>query len=1246
MSEIATYTFLPWLRQGLANQISGSDGNRSTIPVDVNIRGERVDGSDAITSTVRKDIQIYGPGDITGIDKRAIIKVEPRHWITNFEPNYLPYIDFYDEDFPWRYTPEKNPTADHRLKPWLTLIVLKEEEFGDGKNIKDKPLPFIKISPQAKLPDLSQSWAWAHVQVNESLLEGTEAVTVRIEEERDDELDDQPSIIKAIDISDAEKLKFDDDSLINSAISDIINRNPDLAYSRIVCPRKLEDKVAYHAFLVPTFESGRLAGLGLNPSDAGIGDLAWYGKEENKRENRKGREFDLPYYHRWYFRTGTIGDFEYLVRLLDPKPVDSRVGVRDMDVQRPGANLKGLIDADGTAENEKLNGILRLGGVLRIPQSSQKDLAEAQKYEYWAFGNDLEANDIAAIDDPEQNIEQPDTINNFHSLQENIGAFINLSDTYQKEEAGTANSSANIEEAVAGDSDNNEYTINDNPDPLITAPLYGRWHALTQRLIKERDNSALTPNYNWIHELNLDPRFRVSAGFGTKVVQENQEDYMKAAWEQIGDVLEANRRIREAQLAKATSEVWYERHLRPIKERQASAWLTMTSPIHRRVLAEGVTVYHQKKQSKLTTAATSVNMRKVMRPRGKFLKRLPFDNTITPDNLYDRINESEVSAAPPREVPNGIQTPNDVANAIKPDRVPDVLINFLRKFPWLRWVLLAIAVLLILFLIIAKPSTAVVSTISFVVVALVYLFLLLSQWNRQQDAAKAILEENQTPESVDALPNSSDFRISTPEEGFEPQFGGNTDSAEAQRFKTALKEANTILVDSKAAGARIERPKLNIEGVNEATFKQIKPDLTIPRWINAAVQLPYFVIAQMKETFTEAMAYPTFDLPMYKPLADYSAELFLPNINYIDQNSISLLETNQKFIEAYMVGLNHEFARELLWREYPTDQRGSYFRQFWEASGFMDTQAVTKENLLVRYNKVFETKGMYIPELIEYWEQLKDGSIADGDLAKAHQLILKEEHKDIAPIHYWKKGSRLGDHDYRESPGEKEDELVLVIRGELLKKYPTAVIYAHRAVWQDENNEPALDDTRTLDKNKERMLRPIDNNNPSRTVIKSPLYEAKVDPDIYFFGFDLTVEEAQGGDGSNPDDDPGWFFVIKERPGEPRFGLDIGDGGNIEDGKIELWNDLSWGDITPAVPKDGFLQIVASVDENGDPVEDHTPTITAIQDLEAEDSEKIEQQGEDQQIQWSENMSSAELAYILYQVPVLVGVHASEMLPK
>ncbi len=56
---------------------------------------------------------------------------------------------------------------------------------------------------------------------------------------------------------------------------------------------------------------------------------------------------------------------------------------------------------------------------------------------------------------------------------------------------------------------------------------------------------------------------------------------------------------------------------------------------------------------------------------------------------------------------------------------------------------------------------------------------------------------------------------------------------------------------------------------------------------------------------------------MYEPLKDRSAAL-LPSINLIEFSSITLLETNQPFIEAYMVGLNHELlARALMALERP-----------------------------------------------------------------------------------------------------------------------------------------------------------------------------------------------------------------------------------------------------------------------------------------------------------------------------------------
>lgn len=1221
MSQIATYTFLPWLRQGLANQIDGQVGSRATIPVVITIKGKKVEGIGELTAPVNKSIEIYGPGDIIGIDKRAIIKEEPHNWITNFEPNYLPYIEFYDEDFPWRYTPLPNPN-NHRLKPWLVLVVLEEEEYENGQNIKDKPLPFIKVKDSKMLPDLEQSWAWAHVQVNESLVSETEI----------------------IEGTETPKIRFDNNGrFIAAELEKVIRSNPDLAYSRIFCPRRLKANVAYHAFLVPAFESGRLAGLGQNPESATFNQKAW--------DNTVAAAVELPFYHNWYFRTGNVGDFEYLVRLLEPKPIDSRVGTRDMDVQRPGANLKGLQEAD-------LQGVLKLGGALRIPASSQKDKAEAEKYEYWAFRGDKTPEEIAAIADKNNAVEQPLQIENLHPLQSNIARFINLTDKYQEKFAVSVederiieiHSSSGIEQEIDATPGTSEFDITNNPDPLITAPLYGQWHALTQRLVEERDDTEINPNYNWIHELNLDPRWRVSAGFGTKVVQENQENYMKAAWEQIGEVLEANKRIREAQLAKLSAEIWYKKHLSSIQSKSESQWLQVSSPIHTRVLSSvkledgterPLSVFYQKKESKLTTAATSVMMRKVMRPRGKFVKkRLKFTAEYTADNLITRMNAGEVSAAPPRTPPKGIQTPQNLVDAALPDNAPKFLLEWLKRFPWLRWIPLGIAILLLLFLLFFRPAVAIVSVVSALAVFMIYLFLWLSQLLRQMQGADRILEGNQSPESVNGLPNSTDFRITSPNEAFSPNFSQGEDSAELQRFKAALKDANLVLQESRRIGTVKPRPALDITAVNKAVFEKIDPSVTIPNWVISGLYLPPFIKAQQKETFKEAEAYPVFDLPMYKPLAEYSAELFLPNINYIEQNSISLLETNQKFIEAYLVGLNHEFARELLWREYPTDQRGSYFRQFWETNGLMDVTPVTRDTLEARYKKVFETKKLYIPELVEYKEKLENRAINldDAFLIEAHQHIFKEELKDIKPIHYWSKNARLGEHDYRELPGENEEEAVLVIRGELLKKYPTAVIYAHRAAWQDKDRKPVLNSSQTIDNTKERTLYPLTADqeaNPPRNIVKTPLYEAKVDPDIYFFGFDLTIPEAMGADGSNPTDDPGWFFIIKERPGEPRLGLDIGNGGNIDEAnKIELWNDLNWGDVKPAVPEGAYLQISSD-----------TPTVSADQTLEDDDDEKIVQQREDRQISWHRDMNAAELAYILYQVPVLVAVHASEMLP-
>ena len=124
------------------------------------------------------------------------------------------------------------------------------------------------------------------------------------------------------------------------------------------------------------------------------------------------------------------------------------------------------------------------------------------------------------------------------------------------------------------------------------------------------------------------------------------------------------------------------------------------------------------------------------------------------------------------------------------------------------------------------------------------------------------------------------------------------------------------------------------------------------------------------------------------------------------------------------------------------------------------------------------------------------------------------------------------------------------------------------------------------------------------------------------------MKAAKGGSGERPDDDPGWFFVIKERPGEPRFGFDA-----EQQPSMSVWNDLSWPDVQPG-PPGAYIQIASA------------PASFALTTPGVEDQEKDVQFQEDKKVAWSRDMSSAELAYILYQAPVLVGVHAAEMLPK
>lgn len=1117
MSEaFGSYSFLPWLRQGVARAITSEDGDasvilRATAHVQLKLTGEGLDGA-PLEAQVARDVELFGPGEVIGIEDRAIVRTDPRPWITNFEPNYLAQVEFYEEDFPWRYTPAAPSASKLRLRPWIQLVVLKDtgdpatSEFQEQRAVAGRPLPFIAVKDFNAFPPADELWAWAHVHVNKAL-----GAT--------------PDELVAMDVPGAV-----------GRMASAIAANPDIAYSRILCPRRLEENCAYHAFLVPTFERGRLAGLGLDP---GLSPFA----SESATTDYAARPEKLlmPYYHRWYFRTGGAGDFETLVRLLKWKTADPRVGRRDMDVQEPGSNLPGILDPD-------LHGILRLGGALRAPMItlSPSGLVEFNKYENWAKSA------------------YP------HPFQQRLARFINLGDQFTQQAAIDARTEAGLPPTEA-----------DDVDPLITPPIYGEWQALKHRLLVDGDGDPLPNNRNWLHELNLDPRHRTAGGFGGDVVRKNQEDYMEAAWLQVGDVLEHNQKARVGLTWLALSEVMHARTL-AFAATTPTRLMSLTAPVQSRVLFEGATVKFSRRQSLTTNALTSPTMRRITRPGGPVARKLDLASGPRAGRLLEAVNAGEITAAPPKTAPKGVTTVEAVAEASAGARPwpPDWAIDLVRRAPWLPAGLGLLGVILLVLAFLLGALGLLLGIGGLLALAAALLFQAARNQPTLEEALGADLDD---PEAIDQLGPGPGFVFGdtdrpVPGGPLGPVFA--TDNLAATRFKTALKDWGRFAKEAEVAGREAPPVRMDLARASATLVETLQPSRTIPRRFLASTTLAPHITAQLIETFDEIKYYPRIDIPMYRPLKGLSDDHFVPNLNLIERDSVVALETNQDFIEAYMVGVNHEFSRELLWREYPTDQRGTYFRQFWDIAGHYNPRAEDAEE---------ERDKLY----------------------------------DIPPIHMWPRASELGEHDHRQpNPGEERNEIVLAIRGELLKKYPTTVVYAHAAQWVMKDGQ--------IDPSKERELVELtaaEMADPPESKVLTPLYEAKVDPDLYFFGFALDADDARGGTGDNPGDPPGWFFVLKERPGEPRFGLD--DARKASDPVVTV-NDLAWSDagVAPgATLAAGALNPV---------------TLTAPSAA-RDDLEKQPQYDDDVKVVGAA-VSASRFAYLLYQAPVMVAVHAAELL--
>ena len=977
MEGNAARHFLPWVRQGAASGITTPDSLSSAQPANVSLP---VSVTVTNVTVPAREVRLYGPADVVGIDPKQVVRVQPRHQTTNFETNFFPLIEFDRPDFPWLFTPAK-AGAGERLRPWICLVVVRKRAGVTFGRMELSPLPVLEFTiPVAEeLPDLDESWAWAHAQVVGSLTDDI------------------------------------------GMIKDVIQTAPARTVSRLMCPRRLDPDVAYVACVVPAFEVGRKAALGFPVAEQELERLepAW-------RLDQPTAPFQLPVFYSWEFTTGPEGDFESLVRDLKPRPLPVTVGTRSLDLTDPGFGLPS-------------GGVIAMKGILKppepvtsqpqpVPQSLQRKLA-------------------GILNEPVRALIQPET-----------------------------------------------------QDPLVAPPIYGATYALRDLV----EVGASVPH--WLNDLNLDPRDRIAASFGTRIVQEDQEHLMASAWKQVDEIEKENEARRRRQLASTTRDVTWVRHVRSFDD---DGLLQVTGASLAKVavsIKEGETTVQRTVAWQLSGSEApgfqSAALRRVARPRGP-INRRALTPVVVRNQTFARPMVKLLQAlppvsrvvlpSPPRALVGRMATIRSVSDAAGTPQIDQA-----RLVP-------------------ANFSVPLSPTSFDPTVRPPF---------RPSIIRPSVIRPSVGTE-IERPPRLSGLTIrETQGQGFQALDDGG---AGEPRLKAEFRQA---------AFAHLSK-LVRVGAIGKIVFRV--PDVgSLKGRLQPQPLLSNLGLRGLRETAIpdeeQVLAHPQFQAPMSERLMELAPEFLLPGLEDLPPNSVTLVQPNSRFIEAFMIGLNHEMGRELLWREYPTDRRGSYFRFFWNRRG-------------------------------------------------------AAEQDSMQPIHTW--NAPLGRNP---SACGNPEQVVLLVRGELFRRYPNAVIYAAKAAGTPDH--------------------------PTLTAAERyPLFRGSASPDVVFFGFDLTVAEARGRD-----TEPGWFFVIQQQPGEPDFGLDMPKDVAPQPSRVTDWNQLTWRHLVPSATElRSLTHVTVGVKPDSPP--------PALPDTSANPSGA----------RWGAN--GAHMARITLQKPVRIAILTRQMLP-
>jgi hypothetical protein len=440
-------------------------------------------------------------------------------------------------------------------------------------------------------------------------------------------------------------------------------------------------------------------------------------------------------------------------------------------------------------------------------------------------------------------------------------------------------------DGAAGAIDTGVLTAVDMAD-AVAPPVYARWHAAVP--------VPGAPGWpGWLARLNGHPGLRATAGQGARVVQQRQEEFMAACWEQVGAVLEANQLLRQSQLALHASTALHRRHVSVL---DPPAALQVLGPALSRLRSPTAGADPRRTQwadvaaTCLPVLALSGHWRRALRARGPLVRRI--ERWLTRDEVRPAFD------------PTGLVVALAAGDRLGPQ---------------------------------PEPDPAVQVPIGDIVAALA-----------------------KSPIWPDPVPPPTDV--------------------------SRLADALTTFGRRRAAPPACTPNPLADSAA--AAMAAADPAVTVPLRARARLRLPAG-LWDPPDRIDPIMVAPEITTPMYGALAALGQDWLLPGLQHVPADSVSALASNQAFVEAFLTGMNSEMGRELLWRGYPTDQRGTVFGHFWD-----------------------------------------------------RRVATPDPPPDITALHTWPATSTLGSH----APGGTTgDAFVFLLRGELLRRFPRASIFLVKA---------------------------------------------------------------------------------------------------------------------------------------------------------------------------------------------------------